>query len=464
MAGITFLGAARNVTGSRFLVESKNGRVLVDCGLYQERDLVDRNWEPFPVPPGSIDAVLLTHAHLDHCGYLPRLLKDGFSGPVICTEPTEAIARIVLLDSARIQEEDVAYKQRRHRQQGRKSPHSYEPLYTVTDAEAVFPRFKACSYDSPVPVIEGITVFFRDAGHILGSAIIEMKIREDGRERTVVFSGDLGRYGTILLSDPSVIERADCVLVEATYGDREHEATDQALNTISEIFEATRRAGGNILIPSFAIERAQEILYHMDQLLNQDRIPHLVTFLDSPMAIKVTEVYRRFTQYLNPLAVENGDGSLFDFPLLQLTRSAEESKAINHIKGSAVIIAGSGMCTGGRIKHHLIRNISRPESCILFVGYQAVGTLGRHILRRPPEVRIFGSPRLLKARVEQINGLSAHAGRSELLRWMDGFTQPPEKIFVIHGEEKAAEAFVAELEERFPSEIKAPAFGETCSL
>nr|HPJ72793.1 MBL fold metallo-hydrolase [bacterium] len=284
---------------------------------------------------------------------------------------------------------------------------------------------------------------------------------EEGDEKTVVFSGDIGRFGKVLLRDPTLIPRADAVVVESTYGDRNHETPNDAVDKFVEIVVSTRAKGGNIVIPSFAIERAQEILYAMDVLLGNDRIPHLITFLDSPMAIKVTEIYDRYPHYLNPAALRRAPGALFDFPLLTLTRTAAESKAINHIKGSAIIIAGSGMCTGGRIKHHLQHNISRAESTILFVGYQAVGTLGRYILGRPESVRIFGASHPVQARIEQISGFSAHAGRDDLLRWMDGFGNTPRRVFVVHSERESSQAFASALRERMKAEVAAPEYGET---
>jgi len=465
MIRIRFLGAARNVTGSRYLVETDSARVLIDCGLYQERDLVQRNWDPFPLPPSEIDAVVLTHGHLDHCGWLPCLVRDGFQGPVFCTPPTAEISEVVMLDSARIQEEDVKFKQKRHLAQGRKAPFPYKPLYTVEDAQKVPPLLRSFGYGETFPAASGIECVFRDAGHILGSAIVEMEIRESsGRTRKVVFSGDLGRYGKILLNDPSPIRSADVVVVESTYGNRKHETTENALEFFVGLINSVQGGRGNLLIPSFAIERAQELLYHMARLLEKDLIPHLITFLDSPMAIKVTEIYRKHQAYLNPRALENSGKKLFGFPLLQLTPSVEESKAINHISGSTIIIAGAGMCTGGRIKHHLSHNIARPESCVLFVGYQAEGTLGRIILRRPEKVRILGIEYPVRARIEQINGLSAHAGRDELLRWMGEFSSPPEKIFVTHGEESSARALAETLRELPGTRVEVPAFADSFEI
>jgi len=374
---LQFLGAAQNVTGSSYLLEAKGTRILVDCGLYQEREFRYRNWEPFPVDPKSIDIVLLTHAHLDHCGLLPKLVREGFAGKIICTSPTEDIAKIVLLDAAHLQEEDAEFKRKRHEREGRKGPYPEIPLYTRKDAERVFPLFKSVRYEEEVKINSSVKVTFYDAGHILGSSMIKVKVSE-GIERSIVFSGDVGRWNKPIIRDPTLISDADYILVESTYGNRIHEDPSDIKSILEDVINTTERKGGNVVIPSFAIERTQELLYYLNELLGEDRIPHLLTFVDSPMAISVTDVFRNHSEYFDKETlnlIQSGD-SPFYFVNLKLTRSSGESKAINHIRGSCIIIAGSGMCTGGRIKHHLVRNIPHPENTILFVGYQAKGTLG----------------------------------------------------------------------------------------
>lgn len=438
-----FFGAAQNVTGSCYLVETADARILVDCGLYQERDFKSRNWDAFPVPPGTIDAVLLTHAHLDHCGRLPKLVKDGFRGRIYCTPATAEIAQLIMKDSAFLQEEDIKHKKARHEKQGRTSPFPYEPLYTVADAEKTVPLLTPVRYGTPVPVASGMTAAFREAGHIFGSAVIRLTAGRDGDARSILFSGDIGRWNMPIINDPAQFDEADYVLVESTYGDRTHGEVKDIPGELARIINETVKAGGNVVIPSFAVERTQELLYHLNALLRENRIPHLFTFVDSPMAISVTEVFKKHAELFDPETQELLRRGIHpcDLPGLTLSRTVDQSKAINHIKGTAVIIAGSGMCTGGRIKHHLKNNLSRPESTILFVGYQAVGTLGRIIQDQPAEVRLFGEMQPLRARIEKISGFSAHADREELLRWITGLKKPPRNVLITHGEPDAANAF-----------------------
>ncbi|MGD9142388.1 MAG: MBL fold metallo-hydrolase, partial [Dehalococcoidia bacterium] len=389
---LSFLGATRNVTGSRYLVEANNIKLLVDCGMYQEREFLHRNWEPFQVPPEELEAVLLTHAHLDHCGLLPKLVKDGFKGRIICTAATADITRIILLDSGKLQEEDAAYKKKRHLKEGRQGPYPEIPLYTVEDAEATMPFFETVDYDVPVVIGEGIEATYYDAGHVLGSSMIRVKIKQGEERRSIVFSGDLGRWDRPMLEDPRTFRYTDYIVMESTYGDREHGETLAIDDELADIVTSTYNAGGNIVVPSFALQRAQEILYYLNLLRMEDRIPDLKVYLDSPMAIRITEVFKRYKELYDRemKALLKEQRSPFDFPGLTMVQTADESKKLNYLTEPAMIIAGSGMCTGGRIKHHLVNNISRPESTILFIGYQAEGTLGRYILNGSKSVRIFG--------------------------------------------------------------------------
>jgi len=447
---LNFFGAAQNVTGSCYLIEACGKRILVDCGLYQERDLKQRNWDAFPVPPSTIDAVLLTHAHLDHCRRLPKLVKDGFRGKIFCTPATADIAQVIMKDSAFLQEEDIKHKKERHEKQDKTSPFPYEPLYTVADVEKTVPLLTPVSYITPVPVAAGITASFREAGHIFGSASIRLVVAQGGDLRSILFSGDVGRWNMPIINDPDQCETADYVLVESTYGDRTHGEVKDIPSELARIINETNKAGGNIVIPSFAVERTQELLYHLNALLRENRIPHLFTFVDSPMAISVTEIFKKHPELFDKETRDLLRRGIHpcDLPGLTLSNTVDQSKAINHIKGTAIIIAGSGMCTGGRIKHHLKNNISRPESTILFVGYQAVGTLGRVIQDQPAEVRIFGEMQPLRARVEKISGFSAHADRDELLRWITLLKKAPRKVFITHGEPDAANAFQKFLTEK----------------
>jgi metallo-beta-lactamase family protein len=446
---IVFLGANRQVTGSSTALDAGGLRLLVDCGLYQERPYLDRNWEPFTLPPESVDALLLTHAHLDHCGLIPRFVAAGFSGRILATEPTVDLAKITLLDSAHIQEEDAAYKKKRHAREGRRGPHPEIPLYGVEDAERSFPLFEPVAYETTVALGRGAKVRFRDAGHILGAAMLEIRIAEgSSRPRRIVFSSDIGQWDKPLVRDPSVFDRADAVVMEATYGDREHDPVGEVEDRLAEAISSAAGRGGHIIIPAFAMERAQEVLYYLARLLRKGRIPRLKVFLDSPMAVEVLGVFSRYPEYLDEEAKGFvGPGRpAFAFPELEIVRSIGESKALNTRVGPSIIVAGSGMLTGGRVKHHLMFNIERPSSTILFVGYQASHTLGRQLLEGASEVRLFGRPFKVRARIDRIEGFSAHAGRGDLRRWLSAFRERPEKLFLGHGEEKACLSFAAELE------------------
>jgi len=463
---ITFLGAARNVTGSRFLVEADGSRVLVDCGLYQERDFADRNWDPFPFPASQIDAVLLTHAHLDHCGLLPKLVREGFRGRIHCTAPTAEIAQVILLDSAHIQEEDAAYKLKRHRKERRQSPRPVEPLYTTGDAERVQSHFQPVPYETKVNVAKGITATFHDAGHVFGSSMITVNVSRDGQSRTILFSGDVGRAHQPMLHDPTTFERADYVLIESTYGDRLHEPERDVPEALAEVIDQTDQAGGNLVIPCFALERSQNILYYLSDLLRRDRIRPMMVFLDSPMAIKITEIFDKYPELYDEEMRRRIASAMspFKFPGLTMTRTVDESKAINRIKGTAAILAGSGMCTGGRIKHHLANNIERPECTILFVGYQARNTLGRTISSGAREVRIHGQLLAVRARIARISGFSAHADRQELFGWLSTLKKKPRGVFVVHGEIESAESFASLLRENDGWRVTVPKYRDTAVL
>jgi len=462
-AKLTFLGAAGTVTGSRYLLDINGSRLLIDCGMYQERDLADRNWKPFPVPPAGIDAVLLTHAHIDHCGYLPKLVKDGFRGPVFGTLPTAEIAKTVLLDSAKLQAEDAAFKKKRHEQEKRTGPYPAEPLYSVNDVEACCSHFSPVHYHEPLSLPNGITATFTDAGHILGSASVQ--IRANGR--SIVFSGDIGRWNRPILEDPDYCAPSDYVVMESTYGDREHEATDLIENKLCTVINDTLKRGGNLVIPTFAIERAQEVLYYFNSLVRSKRIPYLTVFVDSPMAVTVTGIFEKHMSDLdadmNRLVHDNQ--SPFHFSGLKMIQTVDESKAINTIKGTVAVMAGAGMCTGGRIKHHLANNISRPESTVLFVGYQSVGTLGRLIQDGVTPIRLFGQTLPVRAKVEKIPGFSAHADRHELLQWLSKIGPvAPRRVFVTHGEPEVSKHFAQTLTTEKGYTAVAPRYAEEAIL
>ncbi len=463
---LQFLGAAQNVTGSRHLLQVDGTRLLIDCGLFQERQFRERNWEAFTIPPASINAVLLTHAHLDHCGLLPRLVKEGFKGKIYCTAATGDIARIILLDSAKLQQEDAEFKRKRHEREGRKGPYPEVPLYTTADAEACFPLFQPVKYKQNIEIGPGIEAIFCEAGHVLGSSVIKVTVTQNGQQRAILFSGDVGRPNRPILQDPVLLKEADYILIESTYGDRIHQGPEDTKKMIAEVINSTKKAGGNIIVPSFALERSQEVLYYINELLLADAIPHLMVFLDSPMAAGITKVFQRHRELFDEEMVElveQGE-SPFNFPGLKITGTTQESKAINHIKGTIMIIAGSGMCTGGRIKHHLVNNITRPESTIMFVGYQAVGTLGRQIIDGEKEVRILGQKYPVKARVVRVNGFSAHADKQELLEWLSVLKKPPKRLFVVHGEAESAHQFADYLVQKTGWKVTVPAYKEEAFL
>jgi metallo-beta-lactamase family protein len=461
-----FLGANRQVTGSRYVLEAAGLRVMIDCGMFQERPFLKRNWEDCPVPPASIDVLLLTHAHLDHVGLIPRLVMQGFKRKIFTVEPSVELAEIILLDSAKIQEEDAAYKKRRHKKEGRRGKYPEVPLYTAEDAAKALPLFRGIRYGEPVELSPHVKAVFHEAGHILGSASIELSVEEGGKTQTVLFSGDVGQWDKPLIEDPALAPQADYVVLESTYGDRKHPPEEEVDRCLERIICETSQRGGNIVIPTFALERAQELLYHVSELVHADRIPDLKIFLDSPMAINVTDIFKKYKGYFD----DETKGRLNDgahplrFPGLNLTRSVEESKAIAYGRMPCIILASSGMCTGGRIKHHLRQNITRPESTIVFVGYQANRTLGRQILNGDREVRIHGRYWPVRAQIEQISGLSAHGDKDDLVRWLGGMKRPPREVFLTHGEEDAALSFANTIKEKLGWSVSVPEYQDVVEL
>jgi len=463
---LQFLGANRQVTGSRHLLRAGGKNILVDCGLFQERKFQSRNWEQSPIPPSEVDVLLLTHAHLDHCGLIPKFVREGFRGDILATAPTMDLARIVWEDSAKIQVEDAAYKERRHKREGRRGPFPHKPLYSPDDAQAAMKQLKLVEYDKEISLGEGITAVYRDAGHIIGSAMIEVSVRENGTEKKVIFSGDVGMTDRPLLQDPHIFHEADYILMESTYGDRDHKDHGKAADVLERVVNETVERGGNLIIPTFAIDRAQEILYTFSELAHARRIPQITVFFDSPMAIKATEIYKRYKHLLDDdtHALLKAGKHPFQFPGLHFVRTPAESISINSKGGSNVILAGSGMCTGGRVKHHLRRNIGRPESTILFAGYQAHGTLGRRILQGDPDVRIHGRDYTVRAKIEELNGLSAHADRKGLMSWLSSFKAPPKKLFLTHGEIEAARSLAEHIRSTLGWEVDIPEYDSTADL
>ena len=455
---ITFEGAAQTVTGSRHLIRIDDKLVLVDCGLFQGgRELRQRNWEPFPVNPSEIDAVVITHAHNDHIGYLPRLVAKGYRGPIYMTPATAALCRISLPDSARIQEEDARTA---NRHGTRHDPAL--PLYTEEDAFAAMKQFQNVPYDTLRPLPGGAQFRFIPAGHILGSAMAEIFF-ENGEK--IVMTGDLGRYDTPIIKDPATVEFTEYLVIESTYGDRLHSKEDPSEKLASILNDAWRNQSV-VLVPSFSIGRTQELLFYMRRLQNAGRMPRMPIYVDSPMATLVTNVYQKATSEHDEdmrLSVEQGLSELEPDGLV-FTRDRRQSQELNSRPGPFVVIAGSGMANGGRIVHHLLHHLDDPNAIILFTGYQAEGTLGRSLLEGHPEVRILRQEVQVKARIERMNALSAHADQGEIMHWLKNFKSPPRTTFLVHGELTSQEALKAKIEEELGWHVEIPSVGQSFDL
>ena len=444
---IGFYGAAETVTGSRHLLTIGDSKVLVDCGLFQgNKHLRDRNWEEFPIPPHELDAVVITHAHADHIGLLPRLVAQGFRGSIYATPATIELCRISLPDSGRIQEED-AYFANKH---GFTSHQPALPLYTERDAYDALKLFKPVHYNQPHELPGGANFTFTPSGHILGSAFALITF-EDGT--TLLMSGDLGRYGTPIIRDPAVIENADFLVIESTYGDRFHSHEDP-LTKIEQVLKETFETGGALVIPSFAIGRTQELLYYFRILQNQGRMPRIPIYIDSPMAVSVTHVYAAAMEDLDDemLASLRAGKSELEPDGINFIRDQEASKALNSQKGPLIIISGSGMANGGRVTHHLLHRMPDPKTIVLFTGYQAEGTLGRRLLDGATTVTIHGQEVQVCARIERVNALSAHADQGEMMRWLSDFKEEPKMTYIVHGEPRAQQA----LQERIEKDLGWP--------
>jgi metallo-beta-lactamase family protein len=459
MPQITFLGAARTVTGSKYLVEIGSSRVLVDCGLFQgQYELRRRNWDDLPVRADSIDAVVLTHAHLDHVGYLPRLAAQGFRGRVFCTPGTQDLAQLVLVDSAHIQEEDA-----RAANQGHYSKHDpAQPLYAVTDAWRALSMLQPVGFDRPMPVVSGVEISFVPMGHLLGSAAVRMRFSGDGR--TIVFGGDLGRYGRPVLQDPQPIAEADVLLCESTYGDRLHEPDDGGAR-LATIVSETHARGGKLIIPAFAIGRVEEVLYWLKRLEEEKRIPVQPVYLDSPMAIEALKFYSRRGDELDPSFQVHGNTlTAFQTQNFRTVPSPRDSAELVNSTRPSIVVASSGMATGGRVLRHLERVLPDPRHTVLFVGYQAGGTRGRSLVDGARQVKMLGRLVDVAARIEKIDSMSAHADQGEILRWLGGFTRPPGRMFIVHGEPGAQDALKARIRETLGWDASCPDYRESVEL
>lgn len=461
-----FLGANRQVTGSRYVLDVAGKQIMIDCGLFQERPYVERNWAPCPVGAANIDVMLLTHAHIDHSGLIPRFYKEGFRGKIITTAPTVALADVMLRDSAQIQAEDAEYKRKRHAREGRRGKFAEEALYTEQDAADAIKLLQGVSYHQEVQVTDAVTAVFHDAGHILGSSMIELLVKENGKQTRIVFSGDVGQWNKPIIGDPSLLNRADYIIMESTYGDRLHEQGGDIGSQLENIVKETRLRGGNVVIPTFATERAQELMYHFGKLVHAGRLQPTKVFLDSPMALDISAVFLKFQSYFDEemLRMLKSSTPPLQFPGLTYCRTADQSKAINFVKEPCIIMASSGMCNAGRIKHHLKNNIERSDSTILFVGHQGDGTLGSQILRGDREVRIFNQMYRVQAKIAQIFGFSAHADKAGLLKWLTSFQQKPRMVYLTHGEESVALNLAAHIDKVVGWPVHVPRYREVVEL
>ncbi len=460
MTTLTFLGAAQTVTGSKYLLETAGRRILVDCGLFQGlKELRERNWQPLPVDPKQIDAVILTHAHIDHTGYLPRLVSQGFKGRVFCTPGTADLCRIMLPDSGRLAEDDARDANR----EGYTRHAPALPLFTEDDAYQALTHLQPVGYDRPVPVNGAGTLEFADAGHLLGSAFARVTLDADGG-RDVVFSGDLGRFNRPVLPDPSRVETADVLLVESTYGDRTHEADDDGAR-LAEIITTTIAGGGKVIIPAFAVGRAEEVIYWLKRLEEARRIPTVPVYLDSPMAVDALRHYANHSRDLDP-DMQTGRGQMGAFTTRRFTAvaSPQQSKEVQASVSPCIVISASGMATGGRVLHHLKAALPRKRNTVLFVGYQAAGTRGRQLVEGAETVRIHGQQVPVAARIERIDSMSAHADAGEIMQWLRGFTRAPGMTYVVHGEPPAQEALKARIEQELGWQVRIPEYLEQVRL
>jgi metallo-beta-lactamase family protein len=462
---IQFLGATRTTTGSMFLLEINQQRLLFECGLFQGKraESIERN-RNFPFDPKSLDAVVLSHAHIDHCGNLPNLCRQGYAGNIFCTFATRDLAAVMLEDSAEIQRADAEYISRKRAQKGQPP---VEPLYSASDAERAVRQFVSINYDRPFPVIDGVTVTFRDAGHILGAAQVILDVREAGRQFRFLFSGDIGRGDDDILRDPESVEQVDYLQIESTYGGREHSAKQRASDEVGRLVRDTLDKQGKVIIPAFSVGRTQQIVYTLHQLTCDGKLPKVPMFVDSPLSVNATEVYRLHPECFNdtihrflrekenPFGMEN----------LTYIRELAHSMKLNDMKEPAVIISASGMCEAGRIRHHLKNHIGNPQNLVLFIGYCAEHTLGAQILSGQNPVNIFGEPHPVRARIGSLDAFSGHADKNELRRYVEKLTGDIKKVFVIHGEESQAMAFAETLRAMKPrAEVFVPQYKESAAV
>lgn len=457
---VKFLGGTGTVTGSRYLMSIGKFRLLFDCGLFQGlKELRLRNWDEFPVDPSTINAVVISHAHIDHTGYLPKLVKEGFNGTIYCTEPTADLMEIMLLDSAKLQEEEASFA----RSKGYSRHEKPEPLYTTQDAQSVFPLLKKLQYGERVNINNNIAIVFSDAGHLLGSAITEMFITGETQKKKIVFSGDLGRSNDVMLNPPTVIEEADVLFIESTYGNKDNPVFDPTQD-LERIVNETVSNNGVLLIPAFAVGRTQVLLYYLHKLMQEDKIPDIPVYIDSPMAISATYLYYKHPDYHKVKFNQAVFAREMETNMLVFVRNSKHSKTLNEIKNNAIIISSSGMMTGGRILHHMYHRLPNEQDTLLVAGYQAEGTRGRDLVDGKPFIRIFGEQVPVKCRVANVSSLSGHADRQELFAWMQHFKEKPKLVFTVHGEGANLAAYAEAIRQKMGWNVVEPQYLETVML
>jgi metallo-beta-lactamase family protein len=462
MSKISFLGAAGNVTGSRFLLQTQEKKLLIDCGLFQGlKEYRLRNWEAFPVAPSTIDTVLLTHAHIDHSGYIPRLCRQGFGGSIHCTHATQDLCSIMLRDSAHLQEEDARWANKK----GFSKHAPALPLYTTEDAEKALTHFTPHYYGEDIFLTDSLRIKFKNAGHILGSSFIDVKTTYQKKVRRIIFSGDLGRPSRPILWDPVQVYEVDYLVLESTYGNRLH-GEQPSEQELARVINESMQRGGVLVIPSFAVGRTQELLFFIRELEEQKKIPSVPVYVDSPMAVNATEIFKkRVGDYdLDARILELNGKHIFETGKVQFLKDAEQSKALHNIQGRAIIISASGMAEGGRILHHLEHRLPHQNNTVLFIGFQAEGTRGRAIMEGKPLVKIHGLEIPVRARIETISGFSAHADYNETLAWLMGFNRPPIKTFIVHGEAEASASLAEKIKARLGWNVVIPKLGESFDL
>jgi metallo-beta-lactamase family protein len=457
---VKFLGGAGSVTGSRYLISAGDFKFMLDCGLFQGlKPLRLRNWDEFPVDPASIHAVVISHAHIDHTGYLPKLVREGFNGPIYCTEPTADLMEIMLMDSAKLQEEEAEYARRKGY-----SKHSRpEPLYTENDAKNTFAHFRTFGYDKRIKIHENIDVVYRNAGHLLGSAIVEVYIKAGAQTKKIVLSGDLGRYEQAILDAPTAIDQADILFIESTYGNKANPFDDPA-DDLARIANETFDRNGVLVIPAFAIGRTQTLLYYFRRLMQQDKIPDVPVYVDSPMAISATYLFYKYPGYHKMGTDSKELAEKIETNMLVLVKSAAHSKTLNNIKSHAIILSSSGMMTGGRILHHMFHRLRNKRDTFLIAGYQAEGTRGRRLLDHEPTIKIFGEEVPVNCKIEFISSMSGHADKEELFRWMSGFQDKPKITFTVHGESPDIEVYAQSIRDRLGWNVIVPEYMESVTL